>query len=90
MRSCIALCAALALAVQADTCTEAPRLRSQVSRSAVGKPALAVVSGQKPHEPLLRELRGGKGVQLPRELQLFIGAAGIFFSFSIFAILQAR
>ena len=42
-----------------------------------------------PREPALAELRGGSGLSLPRELQLFIGAAGIFFSFSIFAVLQA-
>jgi hypothetical protein len=89
MPTSLALIAALALAVQADSSTEAPRLRAQVSRSVVGKPALAVEPVQK-HESLLRELRGGNGRQLPRELQLFIGAAGIFFSFSIFAVLQAR
>jgi len=86
MCSTILISLALALAVQAET--PAPRLRAPAlaSRSAVGAP-MVVTSEAK---PLMRDLRGGNGVTIPRELQLVIGAAGIFFSFSVFAVLQAR
>ena len=84
----LALCA---LSARAETLTDAPRLRPALlkSRQAVGTPAIATAEGRQPQPPATRELRGGSGMNVPRELQLVIGAAGIFFSFSIFAVLQA-
>ncbi|EOD13837.1 hypothetical protein EMIHUDRAFT_103684 [Emiliania huxleyi CCMP1516] len=80
----LALCA---LSARAETLTDAPRLRPALlkSRQAVGTPAIATAEGRQPQPPATRELRGGSGMNVPRELQLVIGAAGIFFSFSIFA-----
>ena len=84
----LALCA---LSARSETLTDAPRLRPALlkSRRAVGRPAIATAEGRQPQLPAARELRGGSRMNVPRELQLVIGAAGIFFSFSIFAVLQA-
>ena len=88
MKVATVLCALLCASVSADTVVSRPALRSV--RGEV-QPAAALVQ----KAPQRQLLRGGSSlsdvtsmIKIPREAQLLIASAGIFFSFSIFAIKQ--
>ena len=102
MRRCLpllalSLLAAVALGDQQTTAARRPAVKSASKphiglseRTTTSSVARRADAGELCAISPAPALRGGSigGIELPRSVELFIGAAGIFLSFSIFAVLQ--